>query len=108
MAEAKGEDKTAEIKRRQTMLFEAFGHDGMYGGKYFAPVTVRAAPQNKTDRVKSCPHGLKMRLPLYPQYPTSNWVSVPVPALVYLLDLRKNRAETVYDGLCIDFRGGYP
>jgi hypothetical protein len=42
-----------------------------------------------------------------PQYPTSNWISVPVPALVYLLDLRKNRAETVYDGLCIDFRGGY-
>lgn len=33
---------------------------------------------------------------------------VPVPALVYLLDLGKNRVETVHHGLCIDFRGGYP
>jgi hypothetical protein len=34
--------------------------------------------------------------------------NVPVPALVYLLDLGKNRVETVHHGLCIDFRGGYP
>lgn len=30
------------------------------------------------------------------------------PALVYRLDLGKNRAETIHDGLCIDIRGGYP
>ncbi|OPF90443.1 hypothetical protein I8G32_02350 [Rhodopseudomonas palustris] len=33
--------KVEEIKRRQTMLFEAFGHEGVYGGKHFAPVVDR-------------------------------------------------------------------
>ena len=27
--------------------------------------------------------------------------------LIYRLDLGKNRAETIHDGLCIDCRGGY-
>ncbi|HVR57227.1 MAG TPA: hypothetical protein VMT72_10410 [Pseudolabrys sp.] len=30
--------KAEEIKRRQSLLFEAFGHDGLYGGKFFVPV----------------------------------------------------------------------
>lgn len=30
--------KTEEIKQRQTLLFEAFGYDGIYGGRTFGPV----------------------------------------------------------------------
>jgi hypothetical protein len=30
--------KVEEIKQRQKMLFDAFGHNGIYGGKYFGPV----------------------------------------------------------------------
>jgi hypothetical protein len=30
--------KAEEIKQRQKLLFDAFGHNGIYGGKYFGPV----------------------------------------------------------------------
>ena len=50
--------KVEEIKLRQTKLFKAFGHEGVYGGKYFAPVVDKE--QEIGSVFNSTYHGLRI------------------------------------------------